>query len=313
MFTHWFRNAAWLGWSVGATLAVAVAGCGGQPSSTDTAILVPEPNSLTTKAPAAGSAPATGAGASAAPTASASTSTAPVKAEGWGILKGQVVFAGDPPPVKNLREQGKAEKNPEVCAKDGPIKSERLVVDPAGKGVKFALVYLPRPTAVNQDAKKAAASAKVEFDQKGCVFEPHVMGLMAGVPVTLKSSDPLNHNVNVKLKASPFNQTVAGGQSFPFTPSSAERTPGAVVCDIHPWMSAWWMVLDHPYFAVTDDKGYYEIKNAPAGTQKVVVWQEAVAKGGFVTPPSGEDITIKANDATVKDFTIDPTKLLPGS
>ena len=71
------------------------------------------------------------------------------------------------------------------------------------------------------------------------------------------------------------------------------------------------MVLDHPYFAVTDDKGYFEIKNVPAGTQKVVVWQEAVAKGGFITPSSGEDVTVKANDTTIKDFTIDPAKLLP--
>ena len=74
-------------------------------------------------------------------------------------------------------------------------------------------------------------------------------------------------------------------------------------------MKAWWMVLDHPYFAVTDDKGYFEIKNAPAGTQKVVVWQEAVDKNGFVTAPSGDEVVIKANDATVKDFTLDPAAL----
>ena len=73
------------------------------------------------------------------------------------------------------------------------------------------------------------------------------------------------------------------------------------------------MVLDNPYFAVTDDKGNFEIKNVPAGTQKVVVWQEAVKGGGFVTAPSGEEVTIKANDTTVKDFTIDPRKLLPAS
>ena len=52
------------------------------------------------------------------------------------------------------------------------------------------------------------------FDQKKCVFEPHVLGMMAGETVTLKSSDPVNHNVNVKLKASTFNQTIAGGQSI---------------------------------------------------------------------------------------------------
>ena len=237
----------------------------------------------------------------------------PCEGRRLGDAQGEVLFGGDPPVAKVLVEQGKAEKNPEVCAKDSPIKSQRLVVDPASKGVKFALVYLPRPTAVNDDAKKSMAGRKVEFDQKGCVFEPHVLGLMAGVPITLKSSDPANHNVNVKLKNSTFNQTVAGGASFPFTPSAPERTPGQVVCDIHPWMTSWWMVLDNPYFAVTDDKGNFEIKNVPAGTQKVVVWQEAVSKGGFVTPPSGEDINIKPGDATVKDFTIDPTKLLPGS
>ena len=69
------------------------------------------------------------------------------------------------------------------------------------------------------------------------------------------------------------------------------------------------MVLDNPYFAVTDDKGNFEIKNVPAGTQKVVAWQEAT---GFVTAPSGEDVTIKAGaDATTKDFTVDPSKVKP--
>ena len=173
-------------------------------------MLVPEPNSVTTKArhgryaapPPAAAAPST---------AESNAATAAVKAEGWGTLKGHVLFGGDPPPAAILQEKGKAAKDPEVCAKDGPIKSERLVVDPASKGVKFALVYLPKPTAVNEDAKKAAASAKIEFDQKGCVFEPHVLGLMAGVPVTLKSSDPANHNVNVKLKNSTFNNDRHGG------------------------------------------------------------------------------------------------------
>jgi plastocyanin len=309
MRNHRFRTPALLGLGASAVLAAAVVGCGGQ-SDSSTAVVVPEPNSVSAKTSAAGtSAPA--ASTPATTKAPEATSASPVKAEGWGTLKGTVLFGGDAPAQTNLRDQGKAEKNPEICAKDGPIKSERLVVDPATKGVKFALVYLPRPTAVNEDAKKAASSAKVAFDQKGCVFEPHVLGLMAGVPVTLKSSDSANHNVNVKLKNSTFNQTIAAGAAFPFTPSAPERTPGQVVCDIHPWMTSWWMVLDNPYFAVTDDKGNFEIKNVPAGTQKVVVWQEAVSKGGFVTPASGEDVNIKPGDATPKDFTIDPTKLLP--
>jgi hypothetical protein len=71
-------------------------------------------------------------------------------------------------------------------------------------------------------------------------------------------------------------------------------------------MSAYWLVTDSPYFAVTDEKGNFEIKNVPAGPQKVVVWQEAAS---FVTPASGENVAIQANGTTTKDFTIDPGKV----
>ena len=309
MTTFWIRKPVMLGLTLSATLAAALAGCGGAPTNVGDAVVATDPTKVATRsaaAPATGSAPATGAATTGTSPTSAS-STAPVKAEGWGTLKGQITWSGDdPPPAKELVEKGKAAKNPDICAVKSSIVSERLIVDPATKGVKNVIVYLPKPTAINEDAKKVAAAAKqIVFDQKGCVFEPHVLALMAGVPITLKSSDATNHNVNIKLKNSGFNSTVGPGQAVVFTPSAAERTPGAVVCDIHGWMTAWWMVLDHPYFAVTDGNGYYEIKNAPAGTQKVVVWQEAK---GFVTPPSGEDVTIKANDATVKEFKIDKVR-----
>ena len=309
MKTFGIRKPVMIGLTLSATLAAALAGCGGTATDHGDAVAVPDPTAVVSKsaaAPASGAtSPASGATSPAA-ASSTSASTAPVKAEGWGTLKGQITWSGDgPPPAKELVAKGKAEKNPEVCALKSSIVSERLVVDPASKGVKNVLVYLPKPTAINDDAKKAAAGKKIVFDQKDCVFEPHVLALMAGVPITLKSSDPTNHNVNIKLKNSPFNSTVGPGQSVSFVPSAAERTPGSVVCDIHSWMTSWWMVLDHPYFAVTDEKGYYEIPNAPAGTQKVVVWQEAA---GFVTAPSGEDVAIKASDTTAKEFKIDKVR-----
>jgi plastocyanin len=302
-----------VGFGVSLTMAAALAGCGGTATEHGDAVVTPEPTVTVNKAtsPAAGT-PA-GGPAVAAATSSATSSTAPAAgatASGWGTLKGQIKFGGDAPDPKVLQAQGKAEKNPEVCALKAPIVSERLVVDKSSKGVKNVLVYIPKPTSVNDDAKKAAVSTPAVFDQKNCVFEPHVLGLMAGTPVMLKSSDSTNHNVNVKLKVSAFNQTISPGGTAEFKTQGPERTPGQVVCDIHPWMTAWWMVLDNPYIAVTDASGNYEIKNVPAGTQKVVVWQEAV---GFVTPSSGQEVTIKPNDANAADFTIDPAKVRPES
>jgi plastocyanin len=294
-------------------LATAVAGCGGQPTdNSDMNVVLPEAgvNVSSKGAPANTAAPGGAPAAATAPTAAGAAAPAAGGALAWGTFKGQIVFDGTPPSPKALQDKGKAAKDPEICAADAPIASEKIVVDAASKGVKNVLVYFPRPTAVNEDAKKAMTGKDVTFDQKKCVFEPHVLGMMFGEIVTLKSSDPVNHNVNVKLKQTQFNNIVTAvkPQSFPL--GGTERTPGAIICDIHPWMSAWWMVIDNPYITVTDEKGNFEIKNVPAGAQKVVVWQESVKGGGFVTAPSGEEVTIKANDTTVKEFKIDASKLL---
>jgi len=309
MTTSWMRKPATLGLGLGVTLMVSVFGCGGQGTESD-AVVVPDSTVSSKPAAKTSAAAAPGSSAPSAATTPATSTTAPVKAEGFGTLKGQVAFAGDPPAPKVLAEKGKAAKDPDVCAKDAPLISERLVVDGGTKGVKNVLVYLNKPTSVSDAAKKAAAATHVVFDQEKCVFDPHVLAILANSTIALKSSDPVNHNINAKLKASSaFNQLLAPKGETKFTPTDPERTPAEVTCDIHPWMKAWWMVFNHPYFAVTDAKGYFEIKNAPAGTQKVVVWQEAVDKGGFVTAPSGEEVVIKANDSVVKDFKVEPSRL----
>ena len=295
-----------LGLAASLSLILGLAGCGGSTGDSGESVVRLEPGvSLKTAAPA----PSPGTKAETAPAPAADTAkaaAAPVKAEGWGTFKGQITFDGTAPAAAELVAQGKAPKDPEYCAKDSPIKSEKLMVDPTTKGVKFALVYLPKPTAVNEEAKSKASTAQVVFDQVKCVFEPHVLGLMNGATIELKSSDIVGHNVNAKLKVSPFNQTVAAGSKLAFKPQGAERQPSLVVCDIHSWMEAYWMVLDNPYFAVTDEKGNFEIKNVPAGTQKVVVWQEAAK---FLTPTSGEDVTITPNEVTTKNFKIEPAKI----
>jgi plastocyanin len=309
MFYLGKHKSAFLGLGLVLTVAAALGGCGGPGTGHDDGVVIPEPsvsiNSGKTAAPTAGSPTAAPSATTAAPSAAPA---AAVAASGWGTLKGQIKFDDVPPPLKVLQYKGKAEKNPEICAAQNDIVSERLIVDASSKGVKNVLVYIPRPTSVNEDAKKAAVSTPILFDQKGCVFEPHVLGMMAGTPVLLKSSDSTNHNVNIKLKVSAFNQTIPPGGSQEFKTQGRESAPGQVVCDIHSWMTSWWMVLDNPYFAVTDSTGNYEIKNVPAGTQKVVVWQEAV---GYVTPSSGKDVTIKPNEANAADFTVEKAKVRP--
>lgn len=289
------------------------AGCGGgKVGTTDEAVVIPnEPlassagtGTASTAAPAntGSAAPAASSSSGGAPPAAA-TGSGGSSAEGWGTLKGRVVFNGTAPEQKVIDTSA---KDPTVCAKT-PVKSQRLVVDPESKGVKYAIVYIPRPTKTSPEAESEAMQAKVVFDQEHCMFDPHVIALMKGAKITLKSSDPVNHNINAKLRSnSPYNQLLTANQEVSYDPVAAERGPIEVTCDIHPWMKAYWLITDKPYFAVTDDKGNFEIKNVPAGAQKVVVWQEAV---GYVTPASGESVNVKAGEPTTAEFKVDPGKV----
>ena len=300
--------------ALAASLLLALAGCNGKTEDVDTAIVTIEPGVSVTASPGA-SAPATANPAADPPPAKAAESAAPAaapattKAEGWGTLKGRVIFGGDPPAQKVLVAKGDPNaKDAKVCSAR-EILSQRLVVDKTSKGVKYAVVFIPKPTAVNPDARAAALKKEVVFDQRDCLFDPHVLAVMKGEKVVIKQDDPgVSHNVHSYLQNFSLNAAMQTGQTSVVEPKAAERLPGPIVCDIHKWMSAYWLVADNPYFAVTDEKGNFEIKDVPAGTQKVVVWQEAT---GPVTPGVGEPLDIKAGGETTKDFTVDPGKVKP--
>lgn len=300
-----------IGWGLSAAFSFSAAilsGCGDKKAEDD-AIVTTAPGETNVGGSSSNSS-STKTGPAAQPDKAAEESKpaeATVKAEGWGTLKGKVVFEGDPPQPKILVGQGdKSKKDPTVCAVH-EIRSQRLVVDPKTKGVKFALIYIPKPTAVNPEALSAAKNAKPVFDQKNCVFEPHVLAVLAGTTVEVQSKDPVSHNVNSKVQNNAFNYSLTSGGKKD-TPVNPTRAPGKIVCDIHDWMSAYWYVSESPYFAVTGDDGSFELKNVPAGTQKVVVWQEST---GLLTPTSGVAVNIKPNDTVEKTFSITPDKVKP--
>ncbi|MHB1557870.1 MAG: carboxypeptidase regulatory-like domain-containing protein [Isosphaeraceae bacterium] len=302
------RARGFLGLPTLALLAIPLSGCGGGVPEKDQAVLQSAPEAqLPTKPPVPEkSAPPATKGDAASPGGSAAPSG---KAAGWGTLKGRVVYGGTPPMQPVLQAVGKAAKDPEVCAKSQPILDERLVINSSNRGVANVFVYLMRPSAVNDEAKKRALAHPAEFDQKNCVFIPHALALMVGNPIHLKSGDPVNHNVSIQLRSLSQNPSMPPGSELTITPDAPERNPGPVSCSIHPWMIAYWLILEHPYFAVTDRDGSFEIKDAPAGEQKVVVWHEAAR---FLTPSAGDPIAIRAGETTTKDFPIDPAKVNSG-
>ena len=117
----------------------------------------------------------------------------------------------------------------------------------------------------------------VVMDQIGCKYTPHAMGVMVNQPFRILNSDGILHNVHSFSKVNAeFNK----GQ--PFQNMEFEHTfdQAEVMvrfkCDVHPWMSSYMGVVEHPFFAVSTDDGSYSIDGVPAGTYTVEAWHETL-------------------------------------
>lgn len=183
-------------------------------------------------------------------------------------VAGAVTLVGDAPKPKRNKA---LEDDPPCCALHQNVPPrDNLVVGEKG-GVKWAFVWVKKGL---EGKTFKAPEAPVVMDQVGCIFTPHVVGILAGQTVQFKNSDPMLHNVFGAGFANPgFNFAVVPGGVRPVTYQNAE-VMFKVSCNVHPWMAAWIGVVDHPYFAVTDADGRFELKGLPAGTYTLGVWHE---------------------------------------
>lgn len=238
----------------------------------------------------------------------------------WGTIKGKIVW--DPkleavPKPGMLSLVGNADK--QYCETKGPIFSESLLVDPKSLGVKNIFVWLANEDIKNKKAppiaphleKVPADKVKVEYDQPFCQFIPHAIGLRTGQTLLVKNSARIPHNF--KYTGNPNDPDNAGG-NFLMPPGTskevklnADRLPVAVECNIHPWMKGWVRIFDHPYFAVTGEDGSFEIKDAPTGKFRLMVWGSSGWRGG-VAGKNGEVVDLKAGGTDLGSIVFPPPK-----
>jgi len=199
-----------------------------------------------------------------------------------GDFTGQIVFDGEIPEVEiKVKKGDPTAKDAAVCAAQDVV-SEELVVNPENKGIQHVFVFL-RSKVSKSDIPAELQKSKeptVVFDQKGCKFIPHSLVVRTDQQVVVKSDDNVAHNTHTYSIFNPSQNFIVGandrtGVTMPKF-SLKERLPFEVKCDIHPWMSARWMVVDHPYAAITDKDGKFTIKGLPAGDHEFTLWHEKV-------------------------------------
>lgn len=195
-----------------------------------------------------------------------------------GTIKGKVTYKGSVP-MKTVLPT----KDRETCG--GPRKDPLVVLGPGGE-VKDAVVRLK---AVPKGKPWPKAEKNAHIDQKGCVFQPHVM-VMAPGSLDILNSDPVLHNTHGY-----YGKNTAFNVALPIQGAKVVRPlrrPGLVRvdCDAHGWMEAWIYVVDNPYYAQTGADGSFSIADVPPGNYTLEVWQEHV---GVVEMP----VTVKAKEA----------------
>jgi plastocyanin len=136
----------------------------------------------------------------------------------------------------------------------------------------------------------------VTFEQKGCIYEPHVVALRANQKLKMINSDNTTHNIHpIPANNREWNKAEPAGttmeESFP-----REEIAIPVKCNVHPWMKSYIAVFKHPYFAVTSKDGSFQLPNLPPGEYTVEAWHE---KLGTMT----QKITVAAGENKTVDFT----------
>jgi plastocyanin len=161
-----------------------------------------------------------------------------------------------------------------VCAKEHagkPVHKED--VEATGGGLANVFIYVKE--GVKKDGLPPAPATAVDFDQRGCQYHPHVMGLRVGQSLKIINSDPTMHNVHVMAKSNPaFNMGMPNKGQTVEKKFTKPEVMVKVKCDVHGWMNAYIGVVDHPFFAVSDASGTFNIAGLPPGDYTIEAWHE---------------------------------------
>jgi hypothetical protein len=215
-----------------------------------------------------------------------------VSAAGEGNITGTVKLDGAAPHMKGI-DMSKDPYCVKAHANDTPH-LESVVVGANG-GLENVVLYISDGLPANVLAE--VPTAVPVFDQKNCMYTPHVLALDANQNFKVVTSDQTTHNIhplpNPMTGNIPWNQSQPpGAQPVEKSWKTVEVIP--VKCNIHPWMNGWHVVVKGPY-ATTDANGSYTINNVPPGSYTVTAWQE-------VYGTQTQKVTVAAGKPGTADF-----------
>lgn len=202
-------------------------------------------------------------------------------------ITGKVIFASTPPKRAPLDMSGDP-----VCAGEHgePVLAPDGEVNPNGT-LQNVFVYI-EDVPGNFPPPPAA-----ELAQTGCMYQPHVLGVMVGQELRIASSDPTTHNVHFMSKINKaWNETQQPGAPPLIRKFAHPEVMITVHCNHHPWMSAYVGVTSNPFFAVTGGDGTFKITGLPPGEYTLHAWTATFGS-------QEQKINVRAGETSEANFT----------
>ena len=226
-----------------------------------------------------------------------------IDAKDAGTIKGVIRFKGTRPEAKPIEEIGGNGFCKQCYEGEDLPRHDEFVFGKNGDSDTLAnvLVYVSKGLEGKtfEPLKEPAV-----IDQVGCMYTPHVVGVMVGQTLEIRNSDATLHNVMAMPRSNtPFNVGMPGkGQVIRKVFQHPELKIN-LKCFMHPWMSGYVHVLAHPFFAVTGTDGTFTIKGLPPGEYQISVLQETSM---FEPEPPAATVKIGAGQTRQLDFTYRP-------
>jgi plastocyanin len=199
-------------------------------------------------------------------------------------ITGTVTFDGKIPALRPLA----MDADP-ACAKKHakPVPAEMLVLG-GGNTMGNILVWVSK--GVPAGKTWPVPKTPVVLDQNGCMYKPHVMGIMVGQAYRILNSDGVLHNIHTLPKVNPaFNKGMPATLKETSTTFAKPEAVFHIKCDVHPWMSAYLAVFTHPFFSVTGTDGKFTIAGLDPGTYEITAWHEKLGTQTASVTVTGTD------------------------
>jgi plastocyanin len=183
-----------------------------------------------------------------------------------GEITGKIHFQGEKPKLLPLDMRKDpvcvSEHSGTVYAQDGEVNADGTLPN--------AFVYIKSGTG---KLPETAPRNSVDLTQRGCLYEPHVLGIMVGQPLQVLTLDPTTHNIHVVGDANrDWNVTQQPGSPSVIRRFARPEVMIPVHCNEHPWMKAYIGVVSNPFYAVTGSDGSFALKGVPPGEYTLEVW-----------------------------------------